>query len=85
MEGLSLRYVTVLIYLPEYYNLSESGKRKKIERKKFSQTAEEIALDISGGGTWHKESPRCYRHKDGVWYDEEYGYSVCKGKVIEAI
>jgi hypothetical protein len=70
MEGLS-SYVTALIYLPEYYNLSDKGKKKKIEKKKFSQTAEEIALDISGGGTWHRESPHYYRHKDGIWYDPE--------------
>lgn len=60
------RYVTALIYLPEFYNPDSQGKRLKIEEKKFETTADEIAKKF-GGGTWHPG-------KSGIWWDKGKKY-----------
>ncbi len=63
-------HVTVFLYLPEYYNPDSEGKRGKIEEDKFIKTAEEIALQLSGGGVWHP-----HYNKSGIWYDGNIKYS----------
>ena len=63
-------YVTVFLYLPEYYNPDSEGKREKIDEDKFIKTAEEIALQLSGGGVLHP-----HYNKSGIWYDDNIKYS----------
>ena len=62
------KYVTVLLYLPEYYNPEKGVKGVKIGKEKYVKTAEELALNLSGGGTWHKK-------KTGIWWDDDIMYS----------
>ncbi len=57
------KYVTILVYIPEYYNSDKEGKRRKVEEDKFIKTAEEITMNLSGGGTWHA-------NKTGIWLDD---------------
>jgi len=57
-------YVSVLLYLPEYYNPEKGVKtRVKIPEENYLITAEEIC-HLSGGGIWHE-------NMHGIWWDED--------------
>ena len=58
--------VTVLIYLPVFYNPDRRGRRRAIEDEKFDLTVEDLTEQFQGGGTLHLFRSREVR---GFWWD----------------
>lgn len=75
-----MKHVMVWIYLSEYYNPDEKGDILKVEEKKILMTADEIALNLAGGGTL-RENPRA-ENITGIWHDSGKRY-LDKIRILE--
>ena len=61
-----MRWLTVLLRLPLFYNPDAAGHRNPIEDDKFLDTADELARRFGGGTLFMFRNDR----PQGFWWDE---------------